>query len=113
MSKGSRIKNKGKRPSAPGEWYQFVEQFDPEVGIVPARPEGLPPVVVQGKLSDIPVVKVPVTATAAQAQRISGVIEEACGVAPIVITSNVMLLKLRRVSEKQAKGLLQSAKGDH
>lgn len=110
MSKGSRIKSKGKRPNAPGEWYQLVELFDPEEGVFPATPEGLPPVVVQGKLSDVPIVQLPVTATAAQARRVSEVIEEACGVLPIVITNNVRLLKMRRVSEKQAKGMLEDAK---
>jgi NCAIR mutase (PurE)-related protein len=106
-----KIKQKNsKRPSAPGDWFQLVELFDPEAGIAAATPEGLPPTVVSGKLNGIPVVHVPTTVTAGQAQRISDVVQEVCGRVPLVITNNVKLLKLRQLSERQAQGIMRDAK---
>lgn len=101
---------KKRAPEVPGQWYQLVDYFDPEMGVVAATPKDLPPVVLEGKIEDVPVIKVPVTVTQSQAARISAVVEEIVGHAPLVITSNVELCKLRPLSKQQADGLMRLAK---
>jgi hypothetical protein len=98
------------KTTTPGTWHQLVELFDPEEGIAPATVDDMPPMVVNGKLEDVPVITVPTSATAGQVRRIAEAVEEAIGKAPLVVTNNVKLLKLRPLSDKQARGIMDDAK---
>lgn len=66
------------------------------------------PVVVSGKLADVLVVQVPTSASRSQIERVSKAIEEIVGKPPIVTTNNVTMLKLRRITENEAKRILGS-----
>lgn len=92
-----------------GEWHVLESTFSREDGLEPASVDGVP-VLVPGKIGDVPVVQIPASATPEMFERISKAITEAIGVEPFIITSNVQLLKFRRVDDRTAKNMMRAAR---
>jgi hypothetical protein len=97
-----KVKNQhiGKKPQ---EWYALEELFTEGLGIQPANLEAdgsKVPIFIPGKLKDIPVVMVPMSASDGQIDAISKMIQEVLGRAAIIITSNVRFLRLVQIDPR-------------
>lgn len=106
MGKGS--KTKTKKRGAFTSWFRLESFFGPNEGITPAVVEGMP-VFIPGKLFELPVIQVPMSVDPDRVEEIARVVQEATGKEPLVITSNVRLLKLVRVGEAEAQRMMKEA----
>lgn len=83
-------------------WFGREGTFEPSVvdGTV---------VIVPGCLGDIPVIQLPASASAEDYERVSRVIQEVTNIVPLVVTPNVSIMKMRRVSGQEAARLVQKS----
>lgn len=91
------------------EWHLLEGFFTREDGMEPASIDGVP-VLIPGKLGDVPVIQIPASATPDVFDRISKAVIEAAGVEPFIITSNVQILRFKRITDKAAKALMAKTK---
>jgi hypothetical protein len=91
------------------EWHLLEGFFTREDGMEPASIDGVP-VLIPGKLGEVPVIQIPASATPDVFDRISKAVIEAAGVEPFIITSNVQILRFKRISEKKAKAMMAKTK---
>lgn len=87
------------------EWHILKAWFTREDGMEPASVDGVP-VLIPGKLGDVPVIQIPASATPEVFDRISKAVIEACGVEPFIITSNVQVLRFEKITDREAKALM-------
>jgi hypothetical protein len=90
-------------------WHLLDAYFSREDGIEPASIDGVP-VLVPGKLGDVPVIQVPASATPEMLDRISKAVIEACSMEPFIITSNVQLLRFKKIDERTAMNMMAKTK---
>lgn len=90
-----------KRREQSTSYFRFVSYFDQRGVLEPTKVEGVP-ILVPGKIGDVPVVQLPGIASPEHVARISKAIHEACGIAPIVTSTNVLILRLEKISDAEA-----------
>jgi hypothetical protein len=90
-------------------WHLLQEFFSHEDGLEPAGIDGIP-VLIKGRLRDVPVIQVPASCQPEFFDRISKAVTEACGVEPFILTSNVQMLRFKAVSDREALALMAEAK---
>lgn len=69
--------------------------------------EGMP-VLVPGRLGDVPVIQLPASATHEQMDAISKAVTEVLGVEPFVTTTNVVFYRFERMSDEKAQAEMQA-----
>lgn len=87
------------------EWHLLEAWFTREDGMEPASVDGVP-VLIPGKLGDVPVIQIPASATPDVFDRISKAVTEAADVEPFIITSNVQILRFKKITDREAKALM-------
>jgi hypothetical protein len=82
--------------------------FSEDSGMEPALVDGVP-VVVLGKLEDAAVLQLPQSTPPEDFDRISRAFTEAAGEPPIVLTSNVRMVKLTKIDAQEAASIQRQA----
>lgn len=106
--KGKPVK-KAKPASTTREWHRLDFQFIEGGGIQPAVIDGVP-IFIPGKLATLPVIQVPMSASPDQILAIAKTAKGIVGREPLVVTTNVKLLKLVPVTEEWVHAFLESQK---
>lgn len=93
----------------PDRWHLLESWFTRDGEMEAASVDGVP-VLIPGKLGDVPVIQIPASATPDVFERISKAVTEACGIEPFIVTSNVQILRMRSIDEKRAKAIMRDVR---
>ncbi len=86
-------------------WCVIEAAYTDDEGLKPMKYDGVP-FKVKGNIGRALHIEVAANITQQQADRVSKAVMEAHGHEPLVLTSNVKLIRFRRVSEEQARALV-------